>query len=164
MIPQRNIKIATISILTLLTLIITTFSSCGTIDTELPEDADAKTILIKAQKEQSTARTDKDYELVLKIYLELLRRFPDDINTGATAKYEIGLIYFKLKEYEEAQKWFKDVMVSYNENNNKVADYPVWTFKLAEIMLKKIDDELNPDKDKKKENEEKELDKPSEIN
>lgn len=114
--------------------------SCSTIDSEIPEDADAEDVLILAQKQQSKAISDDDYHAVMQIYLELLRMYPEDIENGVVAKYEIGFIFLKLKDNEEAKKWFQDVIELYENFGLTIPGYPVWTFKLAEIMLKEIEE------------------------
>ncbi|MBN2653057.1 MAG: hypothetical protein JXR63_11820 [Spirochaetales bacterium] len=125
--------------------------SCSTIDTEIAEGSDAETILIKAQKQQSKAKSDSEYQAVMGMYLNLLSKFPDDILIGVVAKYEIGFISYKLKDYDEAKKWFGDVVETYENYGKTLSGYPVWTYKLAQTLLEKIEEILNPKEEAKEE-------------
>lgn len=91
----------------------------------------AEKLLIKGDK----AYNKNKYEKAIKYYEAVLKYYPDDYINCAWATYQIGYIYYKMKNFDEAKKYFNIVKEKYK--NVKSCAY------LSNLMILKIENLLN---------------------
>ncbi|MCQ2589891.1 MAG: hypothetical protein MJ179_05655 [Treponema sp.] len=108
-----------------------TFVSCGTTE-EIPEDLSSAQLLQQGQN----AYFAGTYEVAEKYYIETIKRFGDDTQTYIEARYELGHLYIKTKDYRKAYANFTEILKIYEATP---AGYlPPAYKKLCELGLSKI--------------------------
>lgn len=107
------------------------FFSCGTIE-EIPEDLSSAQLLQQGQNEYSNGA----YENAERYYLETIKRYGDDTQTYIEARYELGHLYMKTKEYKKAYINFSDILNIYELS--PMGAFPPAYKKLAELGISKI--------------------------
>ena len=58
---------------------------------------------------------NKNYENAILAYNAIIENYPDNKKAVVWANYEIGFCHFLLKEYEEAERYFRIVINEYQE-------------------------------------------------
>lgn len=107
------------------------FISCATVK-EIPEDLTAPQLL-----QQGQAYLDvSDYKNAEAYFLETIKRYGDDTNTYIEAKYELGHLYIKTKDYEKAYNALDEILELYSYA--MAGDLPPAYKKLAQIEMEKI--------------------------
>ncbi len=107
------------------------FLSCISIPSSLPEDLKAPELIRFAQE----AYSDNNYELAFYYYNTLLDRYSDNRNVVLVANYEIGFLYFKLREYPRARERIEFLLAEYQRNRE---DYPQWVYILSRKMIARL--------------------------
>ena len=72
-----------------------------------PQNADAKKGLFQIAQRYYEAR---DYPKALKIYEDVIRRWPDELKEQPEVNFFIGEIYFNRKKYAEARRYYFDLV------------------------------------------------------
>jgi len=110
------------------------FFSCTTVPKEIEEGLKPAEFFQRAQ----TAVVERnDFKTALQYYRTFLERFPDDIQNGVAAEYEIAFIYYKMKNFDEAKRLFGELVARYEGDAAMVL--PRWPKVLSEKILAKID-------------------------
>ncbi len=128
-------KKAGISLILFITLIAAT--GCKTAPPVIPDTLHPSEYFQKAQEASSNGK----YDLALKYYTTFLKRYPDDIQRGIEAKYEIAFIAYKRHETETAKQLFTDILNKYDSDTAQLL--PAWPKILSEKILKEISDSTN---------------------
>lgn len=97
----------------------------------------------------------ENYKLALAYYQHILDTFSDDVDKIAMAHYEIGVLHFRLKDYQLAS----DYMTLVEEAMARNVALPDWLPVLTVMMRGNIDAKLNEDAVKIAAKEAKELEK-----
>lgn len=97
-----------ISILLSVLLITLCMASCGSTQ-EIPSDLSSAQLLQQGQNAYSSG----NYELAERYYLETIARFGDDTATYIEARYELGHLYLKTKNYRKAYINFNEIIQIY---------------------------------------------------
>lgn len=129
-------KIGTKGILALSAGIVFTLCACATSVKSIPEDLAPIEYFQKAQ--QAVASWD-DYKTALLYYQTFIERYPEDANRVVEAEYEIAFLYYKMEEYDTAEKLFNELIRKYKSAGSDTL--PQWPYSLAEKMLSKIAEE-----------------------
>lgn len=116
----------------ILALILTGFFISCKSTKVVPEDATAAQIIQMGQN----AFSSNKYEEAENYYETAIERFGSDPKVYVEAKYEIGHIYVKTKDYEKASKCFNEIIDLYNLDNR--GQLPGTYKKLAQLGLSKI--------------------------
>ncbi len=87
------------------------------------------------QKAQE-ASNKGDYEIALAYYNHFLAKYPDDIQKGIEADYEIAFIAYKQHDYKKANRLFSDILDKYSTDAAQVL--PAWPKILSQEILKEI--------------------------
>jgi tetratricopeptide (TPR) repeat protein len=103
--------------------------SCATKKVAFYKEDGSPLSITDYEKIAQTLRDDSKYERAIEAYEAIIANYPDNQKAVAWAYYEIAFCYFVLKEYSEAEKYFRIVINDYQE--------PAAT-KLAQDMLAKI--------------------------
>jgi len=72
---------------------------------------------------------EQHYQYAISAYEAIIEHYSDNRNALAWAHYEIGYCYYTMKEYNQAEQYFRKVINEYQEPAAK---------KLASEMLEKI--------------------------
>lgn len=131
-----------IQFLILLTLILAAVLSCATLSREIPSDITAGELF---QKGQDAYNEYDDLETAVYFYEEYLSRFPDDMQKVVEVEYEIAFIYYKEKQYDEAETRLLKLIDRYSDESAQLL--PVWPLTLAEQLVLKINEIRNPSSD-----------------
>jgi len=94
--------------------LVLTFFSCATKPPVLYNNGNPLPIT-EYQKVAQKEFDDKNYENAILAYSAIIENYPDNIKAVVWAYYEIGFCYFVLKEYGEAEKYFRIVINEYEE-------------------------------------------------
>ena len=120
-------------ILSALTLIFSSVSCEST--EEIPKDLSAGQLLQKGQNAYSSS----NYVDAERYYLETINRFGNDIEVFVEARYELGHLYMKTKEYKKAYENFNQILKIYQtEQGSRLS--PSYK-KLAQNGIDKIPEE-----------------------
>lgn len=116
-----------------ITVVLLTFSfiSCGSTK-EIPEDLSSTQLLQQGQNEYFNG----SYEMAERYYLETIARYGDDTLTYIEARYELGHLYIKTKDYRKAYANFNEILSIYEIA--PMGSFPPAYKKLAELGLSKI--------------------------
>ena len=87
------------------------------------------------QKAQE-ASNKSDYKSALAYYNHFLTKYPDDIQKGIEADYEIAFIAYKQHDYKKANRLFSDILDKYSTDASQVL--PAWPKILSQKILKEI--------------------------
>ena len=79
--------------------------SCESVE-EIPQDITAGELLQKGQDAYSSS----DYVNAERYYLEVIKRFGNNLETYVEARYELGHLYLKTNDYEKAYASFKEIL------------------------------------------------------
>lgn len=107
------------------------FVSCGSTQ-EIPEDLTSSQLMQQGQN----AYASGSYELAEKYYLETIARFGDDTQIYIEARYELGHLYMKTKNYPKAYINFNEIIQIYEVA--PAGSYPPAYKKLAQNGLAAI--------------------------
>ena len=107
------------------------FFSCGSTK-EIPEDLSSAQLLQQGQNEYFNG----SYEMAERYYLETIARFGDDTLTYIEARYELGHLYIKTKDYRKAYANFNEILNIYEIA--PMGSFPPAYKKLSELGLSKI--------------------------
>ena len=110
------------------------FTACQSTPDYIPEDLQPREYFQLAQQAVVERR---DYKTALLYYQTFLKRFPDDIQRGVEAEYEIAFIRYKQKD-PSAEQLFKDLLARYDAEGSELL--PGWPKVLAEKLLKEMAD------------------------
>lgn len=123
------------SLILILALFFTIFCfSCNTTK-EIPSDLSSAQLLQQGQD----AYASNNYDLAEKYYLETISRFGDDTLTYIEARYELGHLFLKIKDYKKAYINFNEILQIYELN---VSAYPPSYKKLATKGMEAIPEEF----------------------
>ena len=114
-------------------------TSCYSVPESIDEDLSINEYF---QKAQEAVVEHNDFETALFYYNTFKERYPEEYGRIVEADYEIGFIYYKKEQYEEAKKIFEDVLDRYTTANAGL--YPEWPKILSEKLLNKIEEKQNP--------------------
>lgn len=114
-----------------ITLCFTALCSCGSVS-EIPSDLSSAQLLQEGQKAYSMG----SYDVAEQYYLETVKRFGDDTQTYIEARYELGHLYIKTKDYRKAYANFTEILSIYDVA--PVGTLPPAYKKLSDIGLSKI--------------------------
>lgn len=87
------------------------------------------------QKAQE-ASNKGDYKGALAYYNHFLAKYPDDIQKGIEADYEIAFIAYKQHDYKKANRLFTDILDKYSTDASQVL--PAWPKVLSQKILKEM--------------------------
>ncbi len=116
----------------ILLMLLIAAAGCRTAPPVIPDTLHPSEYFQKAQEASSNGK----YDLALKYYTTFLKRYPDDIQRGIEAKYEIAFIAYKLHETEAAKQLFTDILNKYNSDDAQLL--PAWPKILSQKILKEI--------------------------
>jgi outer membrane protein assembly factor BamD (BamD/ComL family) len=106
--------------------------SCASAPKEIPQELTAREIVQRAQE----ASDQYNYKAATAYYRALLDRFGSDPSIACAAEYEISLIDYKLKRYDEARSGFESLLKRYEGEG--AATLPPRYSVLAKKMLERI--------------------------
>ncbi len=87
------------------------------------------------QKAQEASSNGK-YNIALLYYNHFLLKYPNDIQRGIEADYEIAFIAYKQHNYTKASKLFSDILQRYSTDASQIL--PAWPKILSQKILKEI--------------------------
>lgn len=116
----------------------TAFTACATTPDSVPEDLSPREFF---QRAQEAVVERSDYRTALLYYETFLERFPDDVQRGVEAEYEIAFIHYKLGEEETAEEMFRSLLSRYEGEGSEIL--PQWPRILAEKLLARIEGQSN---------------------
>ncbi len=108
------------------------FVSCYSTPDYIPEDMKPREYF---QRAQEAVVERQDYETALFYYETFLERYPDDIQRGIEAQYEIAFIHYKQND-PEAEQLFRDLLARYEADGAELL--PGWPKVLARKLLQEI--------------------------
>jgi len=108
------------------------FSSCQSTPENIPEDLKPREYF---QLAQEAVVQRQDYDTALFYYQTFLERYPDDIQRGVEAEYEIAFLKYKQND-PAAEELFRNLLARYDEEGAEIL--PAWPKVLAEKLLEKI--------------------------
>ncbi len=88
------------------------------------------------QKAQE-ASNEGDYKTALSFYSHFLTKYPDDIQKGIEADYEIAFIAYKQHQYKKADRLFSAILDKYSTDASQVL--PAWPRILSQKIKKEIE-------------------------
>lgn len=116
--------------LTLLVAVVI-LGACQTVPTDIPEDLTLGELIQLAQESVDA----ENWNAALAYYEAILDRFPDDRAAVATARYEIGFIYFRRDDFDQARIEFAELLAMYDTDAGQI---PEWPRVLANTLLDEI--------------------------
>ena len=114
-------------------------SSCKTVQ-EIPTDLSSAQIIQLGQNAFSAG----DYKNAERYYQTVIQRYGMDTAVYIEARYELGHLYVKTKNYEKAYAAFSEILELYDYA--MVGDLPSSYKKLAMIGMNKIPENKKPQK------------------
>jgi tetratricopeptide (TPR) repeat protein len=105
---------------------------CKSVPTEIPPDLTPADYFQKAQEASDAGR----YALALKYYQAFLERHPEERDRGLWARYEIALLYSKMKDTSTALRLFDELLAMYTAED--AAQLPQGPRILAEKIKAKL--------------------------
>ena len=108
-------------------------AACATAPKTISEDLTPRELF---QRAQEAVVERSDYATALVYYQTFLDRYPDDLQRGVEAEYEIAFIHYKLRNTELATQQFEQLLQRYKAEGAEVL--PRWPKALAEKLLGKI--------------------------
>lgn len=108
-----------------------TMTACGTTK-EIPNDLSQSQLIQKGQNAYSSG----DYKTAELYYKTVIQRFGTDTLTYIEAKYELGHLYVKTKQYDKAKEAFDEIIELYDYSS--YGDLPAAYGKLAKLGLESI--------------------------
>ena len=112
------------------------FSGCQTEPPVVEEGTTPAKIFQLAQE----AYDRYDYRTALHYYETFLERYPEDLENGLAARYEIAFIRYKMGELQEAKTLFDRLLARYAEIPD--AQVPSWPRVLSVKILEQIEQQL----------------------
>lgn len=106
--------------------------ACVSGPVSVPDDITPAELIQRGQEAADRSR----YNQALQYYRIILDRFPSNIDVICAADYEIGLIHFKQKKYDDAKGEFEALLERYNIPDEELL--PPQYKRLANIMLGRI--------------------------
>jgi outer membrane protein assembly factor BamD (BamD/ComL family) len=125
-----------------LLLLICVAVSCQSTPEQIPEDLSASEMF---QLAQEAVVERNDYETALVYYQTFLERYPEDVQKGVEAEYEIAFIYYKREDYKTARSQLKALLAKYDREGAEIL--PAWPKALAEKVLAKIEAETSTEEE-----------------
>jgi outer membrane protein assembly factor BamD (BamD/ComL family) len=98
------------ALLLLLMLAALGLTSCKTVPAEIPPDLTPADYFQRAQEASDAGK----YALSRTYYESFLERFPDERDRGLWARYEIALLYSKMKDDATAVRLFDELLALYS--------------------------------------------------
>ena len=112
--------------------------SCRTVPIDIPEDLAPREYF---QLAQEAVVERNDYDTALRYYTTFVSRYPDDLQNGVQAEYEIAFIYYKKNDLERSKALFEELLETYRTEGAE--SLPRWPQVLAVQILEKIDRKLS---------------------
>ena len=106
-------------------------TGCKTLK-EVPEDMSAAQLIQQGQNSYGSG----DYKAAQMYYNAVIDRFGDDTSTYVEARYELGHLFLKTKDYKRAYAAFTEILELYDSAVG--ATIPAAYKKLAQIGIQKI--------------------------
>ena len=106
-------------------------SGCNTLKT-VPEDLSAAQIIQQGQNYFGLG----DYKSAETCYSTVIDRYGDDISTYVEARYELGHLFLKTRDYRRAYAAFTEILELYEES--AAGTLPASYKKLAQIGINRI--------------------------
>ena len=106
-------------------------TGCKTLK-EVPQDLSAAQLIQQGQNSYGSG----DYKAAQMYYNAVIDRFGDDTSTYIEARYELGHLYLKTKDYKRAYSAFTEILEFYDSAIGTTI--PAAYKKLAQIGLQKI--------------------------
>lgn len=119
-----------ISVLTII-FILLGLTACETVK-EIPTDLTAAQLIQKGQDAYGLGQ----YDTAELYYKAVIQRYGNNTETYIEAKYELGHLYLKTKDYNSAKEAFDEILELYSYSTG--GDLPASYKKLAQIGLSKI--------------------------
>jgi len=116
-----------------LTIIFLLITGCRGVPKEIPENLYPEEYFKNAQ---SAVVDWGNYNAALFYYEEFIKNFPDMKGKIIEAEYEIAFIYYRKKNFPEAEKRFETILDKYTTPES--AYYNEWPRVLTEKILNKI--------------------------
>ncbi|MCL2705485.1 MAG: tetratricopeptide repeat protein [Spirochaetaceae bacterium] len=116
-----------------LSIIFLIITGCRGVPKEIPANLQPEEYFKNAQ---SAVVDWGNYNAALFYYEEFIKNFPDMRGKIIEAEYEIAFIYYRKKNYEEAEKRFEAILEKYTTPESSY--YNEWPRVLSEKILKKI--------------------------
>jgi outer membrane protein assembly factor BamD (BamD/ComL family) len=91
-------------------------ASCLSGPVNIPEELTAPEMIQQAQEASDRNR----YQVSLQYYEAILERFPGDLENVCAAEYEIALIYYKQKKYDESKAGFTSLLSRYEGRDGEL--------------------------------------------
>ncbi len=105
--------------------------SCASVK-EIPADLTSAQLIQQGQNAYSSS----NYSLAEKYYETVIQRYGNNTATYIEAKYELGHLYIKTKNYQKAYQAFDEILEIYSYA--AIGDLPPAYRKLAQIGMDKI--------------------------
>lgn len=115
-------------------LFVTLFFSCRTVPKEVSQEWEGEDFFVMAQE----ASDDSAYNVSEYYYQVYIVRYPENHTKIVAAEYEVALIAFKKKKYNDAKFQMEAILEKY-KSSPYVAYYDPRYKILAEKIIKKID-------------------------
>ena len=106
-------------------------TGCSTLK-EVPEDMSAAQLIQQGQNAYGLG----DYKAAQMYYNAVIDRFGDDTSTYVEARYELGHLFLKTKDYKKAYAAFSEILELYDSASG--SEVPPSYKKLAEIGIERI--------------------------
>lgn len=106
-------------------------TGCKTLK-EVPEDLSAAQLIQQGQNSYGSG----DYKAAQMYYNAVIDRFGDDTSTYIEARYELGHLFLKTKDFKKAYAAFTEILELYDSASG--AAVPASYKKLAQIGIEKI--------------------------
>ncbi len=106
-------------------------TGCKTLK-EVPQDLSAAQLIQQGQNSYGSG----DYKAAQMYYNAVIDRFGDDTSTYIEARYELGHLYLKTKDYKRAYSAFTEILEFYDSAIGTTI--PAAYKKLAQIGIQKI--------------------------
>lgn len=105
--------------------------SCNSLKS-VPEDMTVAQIIQQGQNYYGSG----DYKAAALCYNTVIERYGDDLATYVEAKYELGHLFLKTKDYKKAYSAFSEILEIYNTVS--IGTLPASYKKLAQIGIERI--------------------------
>ena len=115
-------------------LVLALFASCQSVPETISEDLAPNEYFQKAQEAVSRGQ----YETGLLFYHTFLERYPNDLQKGVEAEYEIAFIYYKSGDLATAKELFQAIENKYTQGGAEIL--PAWPRVLSAKVMAKIDE------------------------
>jgi outer membrane protein assembly factor BamD (BamD/ComL family) len=117
------------------------FAFCASGPVDIPADLTAAELIQRGQEASDRNR----YNVSLQYYEVILERFPQDLSIICASEYEIAIIHYKQKKYDDAKNEFTDLLTRYEDPDEELLP-PQFKILTTKILAKIADIEMRKNK------------------